>query len=139
MRAMILEKPGRPLELRDLPDPVPGPGELRVPRPGLRGLPDGSACRRWGTAESETATNPGTRNHWANRMSWRGVDSFRVGERVGIPWLGWTCGRCDFCKSRQENLCEHARFTGYTIDGGYAEMTVANAHSASEFQKIPRC
>ena len=55
------------------------------------------------------------------------VEDFRIGERVGIPWLGWTCGRCRFCRSGRENLCERARFTGYTIDGGYAEYTVADA------------
>jgi len=55
------------------------------------------------------------------------VKGFRIGERVGVPWLGWTCGRCKFCRSGRENLCERARFTGYTIDGGYAEYTVADA------------
>ena len=56
-----------------------------------------------------------------------GVGEFSVGERVGIPWLGWTCGECKFCRSNRENLCERALFTGYTIDGGYAEFTVADA------------
>jgi propanol-preferring alcohol dehydrogenase len=56
-----------------------------------------------------------------------GVEGFRVGERVGIPWLGWTCGECEYCVSGRENLCERARFTGYTIDGGYADFTVADA------------
>ncbi len=56
-----------------------------------------------------------------------GVTGFRIGDRVGIPWLGWTCGECEYCRSDRENLCEHARFTGYTIDGGYAEFTVADA------------
>jgi len=55
------------------------------------------------------------------------VEGFRIGERVGIPWLGWTCGGCKFCRNGRENLCERARFTGYTIDGGYAEYTVADA------------
>ncbi len=56
-----------------------------------------------------------------------GVDTFRVGERVGVPWLGWTCGQCKYCRSERENLCDRARFTGYTIDGGYAEFAVADA------------
>jgi alcohol dehydrogenase, propanol-preferring len=56
-----------------------------------------------------------------------GVTGFRAGDRVGIPWLGWTCGQCDYCRSDQENLCDFARFTGYTIDGGYAEYTVCDA------------
>ena len=55
------------------------------------------------------------------------VENFKVGERVGIPWLGWTCGECNYCLSDRENLCERAQFTGYTIDGGYAEYTVADA------------
>jgi propanol-preferring alcohol dehydrogenase len=59
-----------------------------------------------------------------------GVNKFRVGDRVGIPWLGWTCGECEYCISSRENLCERARFTGYTIDGGYAEFTVADARFA---------
>src|SRR5262249_37448136 len=57
----------------------------------------------------------------------QGVTTFQVGERVGIPWLGWTCGECAFCRSGRENLCASARFTGYTIDGGYADYTVADA------------
>jgi propanol-preferring alcohol dehydrogenase len=59
-----------------------------------------------------------------------GLTNFRVGDRVGIPWLGWTCGECEYCLSERENLCERARFTGYTIDGGYAEFTVADARFA---------
>ena len=53
-------------------------------------------------------------------------DRFAVGDRVGVPWLGWTCGVCEFCRSGRENLCDYARFTGYLIDGGYAELTVAD-------------
>ncbi len=56
-----------------------------------------------------------------------GVSRFQEGDRVGIPWLGWTCGACGFCRSGRENLCDCARFTGYTLDGGYAESTVADA------------
>lgn len=56
-----------------------------------------------------------------------GVAGFQTGQRVGIPWLGWTCGTCDYCRSGRENLCDDARFTGYTMDGGYAEYTVADA------------
>jgi alcohol dehydrogenase, propanol-preferring len=55
-----------------------------------------------------------------------GVDRFAVGDRVGVPWLGWTCGECEFCRSNHENLCAQARFTGYQIDGGYGEFTVAD-------------
>ena len=59
-----------------------------------------------------------------------GVENFRIGDRVGIPWLGWTCGECEYCVSGRENLCERARFTGYTIDGGYAEFTLVDARFA---------
>ena len=59
-----------------------------------------------------------------------GVGNFRAGDRVGVPWLGWTCGECEYCTSGRENLCERARFTGYTIDGGYAEFTMADARFA---------
>jgi propanol-preferring alcohol dehydrogenase len=55
-----------------------------------------------------------------------GVERFKPGDRVGIPWLGWTCGKCHYCRSGRENLCDHARFTGYTLDGGYAEFTLAD-------------
>src|SRR3954454_19497845 len=55
-----------------------------------------------------------------------GVDRFQRGERIGVPWLGWTCGICRFCRSRRENLCDRARFTGYQIDGGFAEYAVAD-------------
>jgi len=54
------------------------------------------------------------------------AERFKTGARVGVPWLGWTCGECEYCKTRRENLCVRARFTGYTIDGGYAEYTVAD-------------
>jgi propanol-preferring alcohol dehydrogenase len=56
-----------------------------------------------------------------------GVEQWKRGDRVGIPWLGWTCGDCDYCRSQRENLCDRARFTGYTLDGGYAEHTLADA------------
>src|SRR5207249_4162295 len=54
------------------------------------------------------------------------AERFQIGERVGVPWLGWTCGSCEYCRSGRENLCEQARFTGYTLDGGYAEYTLAD-------------
>src|SRR5579863_1376953 len=54
------------------------------------------------------------------------VDRFKIGDRIGVPWLGWTCGVCEYCRGGHENLCDRARFTGYQIDGGYAECTVAD-------------
>ena len=55
-----------------------------------------------------------------------GVESFKIGDRVAVPWLGWTCGDCAYCRNGRENICDQARFTGYTLDGGYAEYTVAD-------------
>ncbi|PYL97903.1 MAG: alcohol dehydrogenase, partial [Verrucomicrobia bacterium] len=70
----------------------------------------------------------------------RAVKTFRAGDRVGIPWLGWTCGRCKFCRSGRENLCDRARFTGYNIDGGYAEFAVADTrfcfHLPKQFDNV---
>src|SRR5436309_509613 len=53
-----------------------------------------------------------------------GVSAFSIGDRVGVPWLGWTCGECEYCRTGRENLCDRARFTGYTLDGGYADFIV---------------
>lgn len=124
---MILEKPGRPLESREIPKRVPGPGELRV-----RVLAC-AVCRTDLHVVDGELPNPklplvpGHEIVGQIDQLGEGVTAFRVGERIGIPWLGWTCGECDYCKAGQENLCERARFTGYTIDGGYAEMTIADA------------
>ncbi|HAF03220.1 MAG TPA: alcohol dehydrogenase, partial [Spartobacteria bacterium] len=63
-------------------------------------------------------------------------EGFSIGERVGIPWLGWTCGQCVYCRSSRENLCDRARFTGYTIDGGYAEFAVADARFCFRLPKL---
>ena len=127
MRAMVLEKTGSQLKARDLPEPLPGPGQLRI-----RVL----ACAVCRTdlhvvdGELPNPKLPLVPGHeivgQIDRLG-EGVNSFRFGERIGIPWLGWTCGECEFCKSERENLCERARFTGYTIDGGYAEMALADA------------
>ena len=127
MRAMILDRPGKLLELRDLPDPQPAPGQLLV-----RVLAC-AVCRTDLHVVDGELPNPKLPLIPGHEIVGRierlgqGVDSFQVGDRVGIPWLGWTCGECEFCKSGRENLCERARFTGYTIDGGYAELTVADA------------
>lgn len=127
MRAMVLKTPKQPLELLDLPDPVPGSGEILV-----RVLAC-AVCRTDLHVVDGELPNPklplvpGHEIVGKIERLGEGVDSFRIGDRVGIPWLGWTCGQCEFCKTERENLCERARFTGYTIDGGYAELTVANA------------
>jgi alcohol dehydrogenase, propanol-preferring len=123
---MVLDVPGEPLRVAEVPVPEPGEGQvlLRVhccavcrtdlhvvdgelPDPGLPLIPGHQIV---GTVE---------------KLGER-TDSFTVGERVGVPWLGWTDGECRYCLSGRENLCDNARFTGYQIDGGYAEYAVAD-------------
>ncbi len=126
MRAMVLNEPKRPLELRDVPKPKPGRGQLLVRvstcavcRTDLH-VVDGELPDR------KLPLIPG--HQIVGRVEEIGENSnFAIGDRVGIPWLGWTDGDCAYCRSGRENLCDNARFTGYTIDGGYAEFTVADA------------
>jgi propanol-preferring alcohol dehydrogenase len=127
MRAMILETPGQPLRPAELPRPAPGPGQmlLRVHACGV--------CRtdlHIVDGELNEPKLPLILGHQVVATVEAlgiGVDRFAVGDRVGVPWLGWTDGVCRFCVSGRENLCETARFTGYTLDGGYAEFCVADA------------
>jgi propanol-preferring alcohol dehydrogenase len=131
MRAMLLHgaglPSGRPLVLEDLPVPRPGPGELLVKIAAC------AVCRTDLHIVDGELPNPKLPLVPGHEVVGRveelglGVTNFRIGERVGIPWLGWTCGECEFCLSARENLCERARFTGYTSDGGYAEFAVADA------------
>jgi len=127
MRAMILEKPGAPLQLLEKPDPIPGPGEVQVKI---------SACGVCRTdlhvvdgelTEPKLPIIPGHEIVGTVSGLGEGVDNFKLGERVGIPWLGRTCGCCLYCKSGAENLCDDPGFTGYQIDGGFADVTVADA------------
>ena len=127
MRAMLLDRPGEPLRLATLPDPSPGPGQVLVRvhacavcRTDLH-VVDGEL------SEPKLPLVPGHEIVGTVAGVGPGVEHFAPGQRVGIPWLGWTCGVCRFCRSGQENLCDRARFTGYQIDGGYAEYTVADA------------
>jgi propanol-preferring alcohol dehydrogenase len=127
MRAMIFEASGQPLILRDVPIPEPAAGQvlIRVRACGV--------CRTDLHVVDGELPNPKLPLIPGHEIVGRieqigsGVDGFRIGDRVGVPWLGWTCGQCDFCRTGRENLCDLARFTGYTIDGGYAEYTVADA------------
>jgi alcohol dehydrogenase, propanol-preferring len=127
MRAMVLEQPGKPLELRDLLTPIPGPGQLLVRVAAC------AVCRTDLHIVDGELPNPklplipGHEIVGYVKQIGAGVDGFSVGDRVGIPWLGWTDGECPYCRSHRENLCDFARFTGYTIDGGYAEFTTADA------------
>lgn len=130
MRAMRLHAVGKPLIVDEVPIPQPDRGKLLVKV---------SACAVCRTdlhvvdgelAEPKLPLVPG--HEIVGRVEAIGeeVQDFIAGERVGIPWLGWTCGECEYCLSGRENLCERARFTGYTIDGGYADFTVAEARFA---------
>jgi propanol-preferring alcohol dehydrogenase len=141
MRAMVLDEPKRPLELRDVPKPKPGRGQLLVR------ISTCAVCRTDLHVVDGELTNPKLplilghqivgrveeigEEMWEKpeRPDSRGTEAaptFAIGDRVGIPWLGWTDGDCAYCQSGRENLCDNARFTGYTIDGGYAEFTVAD-------------
>ena len=127
MKAMVLHRPGERLRLADLPTPEPGSGQIllrvkacAVCRTDLHVI-DGEL------PEPKLPIVPGHEIVGEVMRAGPGVDWFSAGERVGIPWLGYTCGRCRYCASGQENLCDQARFTGYQIDGGYAEYAAADA------------
>jgi len=127
MHAMRLARPHQALTMVEIPARALAPGEVRVKvaacavcRTDLH-LVDGEL------PEPKLPIVPGHEivGHVAELGA--GVDRFRIGERVGVPWLGWACGECEFCRRGEENLCPFARFTGYQIDGGYAEETIADA------------
>jgi propanol-preferring alcohol dehydrogenase len=126
MRAIRLHAVGEPLRCERVPIPQPSPGQLllRVHACGV--------CRtdlHLLDGELEIEQPPRVLGHQiiATVLDGPGVASEQVGRRVGVPWLGWTCGKCKFCRSGRENLCPYARFTGRDIDGGMAEYTVADA------------
>jgi alcohol dehydrogenase, propanol-preferring len=128
MRAMVLDKPRQPLQLRDLEKPRPATGQLLVR------IATCAVCRTdlhvvdGELPDPKLPLIPGHQIVGFIEEIGEEVNSkFKVGDRVGIPWLGWTDGECVYCRSNRENLCDRARFTGYTIDGGYAEFTVADA------------
>jgi propanol-preferring alcohol dehydrogenase len=140
MRAMVLEKVGTPLTLRDVPQPKPGRGQLLVRV---------NACAVCRTdlhivdGELPDPKLPLILGHQiVGRVEQIGANTggFSMGDRVGIPWLGWTDGDCAYCRSNRENLCDRAKFTGYNIDGGYAEFTVADArycfHLPDEYNDV---
>ncbi|SHF41587.1 alcohol dehydrogenase, propanol-preferring [Modicisalibacter ilicicola DSM 19980] len=127
MRAMRLTRVGRPLELQSVPRPSPGEGEVllrvlacAVCRTDLH-VVDGEL------PDSRLPLVPGHEIVGEVTALGGGVTRFAIGDRVGVPWLGWTCGECDYCRAGQENLCERAEFTGYTRDGGFADYCVADA------------
>jgi alcohol dehydrogenase, propanol-preferring len=126
MRVMLLERPGSPLREATLPRPEPGPGQvlLEVRACGV--------CRTDLHVADGELPDPKLPLVLGHEIVGRvagvgaGAGRFRLGERVGVPWLGWTCGTCVYCLSGRENLCDRARFTGWQLDGGYAEFTVAD-------------
>ena len=128
MRAMVLDKPRQPLQLRDVEKPRPARGELLVR------IVTCAVCRTdlhvvdGQLPDPKLPLIPGHQIvGYVEEIGEEVNSKFKVGDRVGIPWLGWTDGECAYCRSNRENLCDRARFTGYTVDGGYAEFTVADA------------
>jgi len=125
---MMLERANTPLVMRTLDDPKPGPGEVLI---GVRAC---GVCRTdlhvvdGELTEPKLPLIPGHEIVGDVIAVGRGVERFAGGERVGVPWLGHTCGACLYCAGGRENLCDAPGFTGYTIDGGYADLTVADAH-----------
>lgn len=130
MRAMILRRPGSPLQPVVLPDPDPGPGEIRV-RVTACGV-----CRTdlhvvdGELGEGALPIIPGHEIVGRVEALGDGVDYLKLGQRVGIPWLGYTCGICFYCAIGRENLCDRPLFTGYTRQGGFATHTTADARYA---------
>ena len=127
MRAMVLDRPGIPLVMRERPIPDPGPGEILV---------EISACGVCRTdlhvvdgelPQPKLPIVPGHEIVGRVAVIGQGVSGFTLGEQVGVPWLGATCGVCPYCRSERENLCDRPLFTGYTRDGGYATHTIADA------------
>lgn len=123
---MLLDSPGRPLRAAEIETPLPAPGQvlLRVKACGVcrtdLHVVDGELPR------PKLPLVPGHEVVGVVESLGEGVDDVALGDRLGVPWLGWTCGECDYCRRGQENLCDQARFTGYQLDGGYAEYLVAD-------------
>lgn len=123
---MILEAPRQPLRDVDLPAPKPASTQVLVKIAAC------AVCRTDLHVVDGELSNPklplvpGHEIVGVIAEKGRDAQRFKIGDRVGIPWLGWTCGQCEFCRSGRENLCDQARFTGYTLDGGYADFAVAD-------------
>jgi len=127
VKAMVLDRPGTPLRLADLPVPQSGVGKILVKVSAC------GVCRTDLHVVDGELTEPALPivpgHEVVGRVVAAGADvqRFRIGERVGIPWLGWTCGVCRYCRTERENLCDTPKFTGYQINGGYAEYALADA------------
>jgi propanol-preferring alcohol dehydrogenase len=136
MRAMVLEEPGTPLKEKKVPVPRPGPGQILIKfracgvcRTDLH-IVDGEL------PEPKLPLIPGHEIVGTVVARGEGSEQFRIGERVGVPWLGYTDGTCPYCRKGMENLCDKAMFTGYTIDGGYAEYAVADERFAFRLPEL---
>ncbi len=127
MKAMLLEQPGTALKSVQRPDPVPGAGQVQM------AISACGVCRTdlhvvdGDLTEPRLPIIPGHEIVGTVSALGNGVTDFRLGDRIGVPWLGHSCGSCSYCQSGAENLCDEPAFTGYQIDGGYADMTVAEA------------
>ena len=127
MRAMVLEKQKTPLVMKDIPVPEPGPGQVLVKVHAC------GVCRTDLHVMDGDLTEPKLPLVMGHQIVGTVADvgedvtGFRKDDRAGIPWLGGSCGTCDYCTSGRENLCDHSRYTGYQIDGGFAEYCVADA------------
>lgn len=127
MRAMILTAPGRSLELASREPPRPGPGQVLVQVAACGVCRTDLHVADGDLANAKLPLVPGHEIVGRVAETGAGVSGFQIGQRIGVPWLGSSCGVCDFCRAARENLCDQARFTGYTLDGGYAEYAVADA------------
>jgi propanol-preferring alcohol dehydrogenase len=127
MRAMVMTGQGMPLELRNVPVPQAGPGHLLL-RVSVCGI-----CRTdlhvldGDLSDPKLPLIPGHQIVGYVESLGEGVAGFQLGQRIGVPWLGGSCGRCEYCRENRENLCDNAVYTGYQINGGFAEYTVADA------------
>ena len=126
MKAMVLHAPGQALLCEDVPVPKPGPCQVLIKiiacgvcRTDLH-VVDGEL------PDPKLPIIPGHEIVGTVAQQGPGVEKFRLGERIGVPWVGYTCGECQYCRMGRENLCDRPKFTGYTLDGGYAQYTVAD-------------
>jgi propanol-preferring alcohol dehydrogenase len=135
MRAMVLDAPGTRLRLAEIASPDLRSGQVRI-RVGACGVCRTDLHIRDG--ELSHPKLPLVLGHEIVGRVLEGDPAFEAGTRVGVPWLGWTCGECRYCRMDRENLCDSARFTGYTLDGGYAEEVVADARFCFALPDGPR-
>jgi propanol-preferring alcohol dehydrogenase len=126
MRVMLLSEPRQPLRPTTVAVPTPGPGQVLI------NVHTCAVCRTdlhvvdGELTQPKLPLVPGHEIVGSIAATGAGVERFGIGDRVGVPWLGWTCDTCEFCRSGRENLCAQAKFTGYQIDGGYGEFAIAD-------------